>query len=176
MWNWMKQIKLRLHIWPEEILRKKSEPVTEFDGSMKAVFEEMTSLMKVCDGVGLAANQAGLKKSLAVIEFQGKVYRLINPRITGRKGRMKFKEGCLSFPGIEINIRRSARVWVGYQDEKGDSCELCGEGILAVILQHEVDHLQGKTIIDRASLWQKLKLIPKLRKITGDTKQRLAVS
>ena len=155
----MKQIKLRLHTWPDKSLRTSCSQVTDFSQDLSKIFNEMTSLMRVCDGVGLAANQAGLGINLVVIEFQEEIYKLINPRIIKREGSLKFTEGCLSFPEVEVQIKRSAGVWVSYQDLQGCSHELKAQGVLAVILQHEVDHIQGKTII---------------RKISREAKQRLA--
>jgi peptide deformylase len=129
--------------------------------------------MRVNDGLGLAANQAGLDLSLIVVEAQGQIFKLVNPRILKKEGSICFSEGCLSFPALELEVKRWNRVWVGAQNEEGKDLEIEVEGLLAVVLQHEIDHIQGKVFIDRISLFQKFKAIPGLRKITKETENEL---
>ncbi len=170
----MQTIKLRIHTWPEGILKKKCKKVTAVDDTIRAYFDEMLTLMRVSGGVGLAANQAGLDLSLIVAEYQDRTYKLINPRIIRRQGSISFVEGCLSFPGLELEVKRSQKVWVRALDEKGVSVVLETEGFLAVVFQHEIDHINGIAFIDRISLWQKLKAAPKLKLITRKTKNGLS--
>lgn len=167
----MKKTKLRIHTWPEKILRKKCQKVKKVDAEIKSIFNEMLALMRFSGGVGLAANQAGLNLSLLVIEIENQIFKLINPRIVEKKGVIKFSEGCLSFPGLELDIKRANKVKVLAQDEENNQIEIEAEGFLAVIFQHEIDHIEGIVFIDRASFWQRAKAGFKLRKIIKKTNE-----
>lgn len=168
------QTKLRIYTWPERILSKKCRRVVVIDDKIKKLFDEMRLLMIEAKGVGLAANQVGLDLSLALIEFEDKVFKIINPRVIKKEGKVKFLEGCLSLPGLEVEINRSKKVWVSYTDEKGEPVDLELDGILAIVFQHEIDHLNGILINDKISLWKKVKVSPQLRKIKKDTKNELS--
>lgn len=169
----METTKLRIHTWPEEILKKECKRVGEVDDAIRAYFKEMIALMRVSGGVGLAANQAGLDLSLIVIEYQDRIFRLVNPRIIRGEGSISFIEGCLSFPGLEVEVRRSEKVWVRALDEKGASVVLEADGFLAIVFQHEIDHINGIPFIERISFWQRLKITPKLKLIIRRTKNGL---
>lgn len=168
------QTKLRIYTWPERILSKKCRKVEVIDDKIRKIFDEMRLLMIEAKGVGLAANQVGLDLSLALIEFDDKIFKIINPRVTKKEGKVKFLEGCLSFPGLEVEITRSKKVWVSYTNEKNEPIDLELEGIPAIIFQHEIDHLNGILINDKISFWKKVKVAPKLRKIKKDTKNELS--
>ncbi len=161
----MNKTKLRIHIWPEKILRKKCRKVERVDSDIKRLLDEMLLLMRFSGGVGLAANQAGLDLSLLVIEVENHTFKIVNPRIIKKEGSISFIEGCLSFPGLELEIKRANKVWILAQDEEGKSVEIKAEGFLAVIFQHEIDHIEGIVFIDRISFWQRIKAEFKLRKI-----------
>ncbi len=157
--------KLKIHKWPDKILKEKAKKVEAIDEVIANILDQMYILMKTSDGIGFAANQAGLALQLIVIEFEGKVYKLINPKITKREGITSFKEGCLSFPGIELEIKRNNKICLEALNRQGKSVYFEPEGLLAVIFQHEIDHINGTTFIDRVSLWQRLKIAPQLNKI-----------
>lgn len=161
----MSKTKLKIHTWPDEILRKKCKKVKKVDASTRALLDEMLSLMRVNLGVGLAANQAGLDLSLVVIEAEGKTLKLVNPRVVKGEGLICFREGCLSFPGLEMDIKRKNKVKIAALNEKGEKINFDAEGVLAVVLQHEIDHTNGIVFIDKISLWQRLKVIAKLKSI-----------
>ena len=169
----MKQEKLKIQIYPSPILRKKCSKVEAIDFSINKLLDEMLILMKANDGVGLAANQAGVNQAVVVINTPEKIYKMINPRITKKKGRINFDEGCLSFPELSLSIRRAKEVWVSFQDEQAREVDLKAEGVLAVILQHEIDHINGILFIDRVSFWQRLKISSKLREIKKLYKESL---
>ncbi len=169
----MNKTKLRIHTWPEKILNKKCRPVEVIDQEVVESLDEMLSLMRSNDGLGLAANQAGLDLSLIVISAQDKIFKLVNPRITKQEGSICFSEGCLSFPGLEIEVKRYNRVWVSALDEKGEPLEIEAEGLLAVVFQHEIDHIEGRVFIDRISLLGKLKIASELKAIARRTKDGL---
>ena len=169
----MSEAKLKIHTWPEKILRKRCRNVQIIDDRIRDYLREMVALMRVSDGIGLAANQAGLDLRMIVVEVREKVLQLVNPEIVRRQGSMVFREGCLSFPGLELDIRRSNSVSVKALDQDGNPIEITAEEVLAVVLQHEIDHIEGKPFIERASLWQRLKAMPKLRAIAKKTKNQL---
>jgi peptide deformylase len=161
----MIETKLRIHIWPERIIRQKCRKVNRVDKQIQKLLDEMYVLMKSLKGVGLAANQAGLDISLVVVEAEDRVFKLVNPKIVKKEGKINFKEGCLSFPGLELEITRSDKAWVFALNEKGEPLELETEGVLAVIFQHEIDHVNGILFIDRLPIWQRVKIYPQLKKI-----------
>ena len=103
----MKRIKLRIHFWGEKILRRKCRKVREVNDDIRMILDEMYSLMRVSDGIGLAANQAGIDLRLIVIQIKDDIFKLVNPKIIKREGSIKIEEGCLSFPGVTLDINIS---------------------------------------------------------------------
>ena len=158
-------MKLRIHFWGEKILRRKCRRVKDVDDNIRMILGEMYSLMRVSDGIGLAANQAGVDLRLIVIQIKSNIFKLVNPKIIKREGSIKIEEGCLSFPGITLGIKRAGKVWVSSLDENGSPIDIEADGILAVALQHEIDHINGVVFIDRVSFLERLKLKNKLKEI-----------
>ncbi|OPX29679.1 MAG: peptide deformylase [Candidatus Omnitrophica bacterium 4484_171] len=158
-------MKLRIHFWGEKILRRKCRRVKDVDDDIRMILGEMYSLMRVSDGIGLAANQAGVDLRLIVIQIKSNIFKLVNPKIIKREGSIKIEEGCLSFPGITLGIKRAGKVWVSSLDENGSPIDIEADGILAVALQHEIDHINGVVFIDRVSFLERLKLKNKLKEI-----------
>jgi len=169
----MSKTKLRIHTWPEGILRNRCRRIEKVDSQVKCLLDEMLSLMRISGGTGLAGNQAGLDLSLVVIEIENRIFKLVNPEIIKREGSISFFEGCLSFPGLELEVKRNKKVWVSALNQEGEPVEIEAEGFLAVIFQHEIDHVEGIAFIDRASFWSRAKVYPKLRKIVQKTKNEL---
>jgi len=161
----MEKRDLDIQLYGSPILRKKCRQVKNIDYRINQLLDAMVKLMKEKEGVGLAGNQAGLELALVVVEAPQKLYRLINPRITKRKGKITFDEGCLSFPELTLSVKRSEEIWVNYLDEQAKEVDVKAEGILAVILQHEIDHINGVLFIDRIPLFERLKIRLKLDKI-----------
>jgi len=143
------------------------------DEKIRESLDEMLSLMRVSGGTGLAGNQAGLNLSLLVIEVKNHIFQLVNPQIVKSEGSISFSEGCLSFPGVELEVKRANKVWITALNKEGKPVEIEAEGFLAVIFQHEIDHIRGVVFIDRISFWQRVKTYPKLRKIIRRTKNGL---
>jgi peptide deformylase len=166
----MKKMPLRIHTWPETILRRKCSEVEIVDDEIRCLLDKMYDLMCEREGVGLAANQAGLDISLVVIQFKDKIFKLVNARIVKKKGSQKFREGCLSFPGLELEIKRAKEVLVTALDEYGKPIELKADGILAIILQHEIDHVNGVVFIDRIPFWKWVRILPRLKEIKERTR------
>lgn len=120
------------------------------DESVQRLLPEMLRIMREAEGIGLAAPQIGLSLRLCVIEIDGVIRYLINPKITSTsREKLFFEEGCLSLPGEYFEIERFAKVTVRYQNEKGEEVKLRAHGLLAICIQHELDHLDGTLIFDR---------------------------
>ncbi|GBE16924.1 peptide deformylase [bacterium BMS3Abin15] len=137
--------------YPNKSLRRKSEKVKDvLDPEIQKLVKDMIATMKKNNGLGLAAPQVKKSLRLCVIEESGTVYVFVNPKITSTsRKRVIAEEGCLSFPGKFIPIRRPEKIKVRYLDEKGIKSKLKAEGILARAIQHEIDHLDGILMIDR---------------------------
>lgn len=150
-------MELKIRIFPDPVLREKSVSVEEFDGELKELATGMVDVMHRYCGVGLAAPQVGiLKRVIAIDLFSDQPQNrspmiLVNPVVTAREGEIVWNEGCLSFPGIYQEIKRSEKVRVKAQNVEGDEIVVEGEGLLSVALQHEIDHLDGVLIYDYMS-------------------------
>ncbi len=142
---------------PDPVLRQKAKRVTVIDGSIHKLIDDMIDTMRANSGVGLAAPQIGVPLRIAVIEMPGEeVITLINPQIIKRQGERVVGEACLSVPGYQGEIKRSAVVKVKAQDRQGKEFRLKGEEILAQALEHEIDHLNGTLYIDHVESPDKL--------------------
>jgi peptide deformylase len=129
-------------------LRLKGEPVTSFGKYLHELLDDLTATMRAAPGVGLAAPQVGEALQACVIEVEGQVHELVNPRIVRSAGDDEDLEGCLSIPGYVAYVTRRERVWVVAQNRVGKKIKVSGTGLLARALQHELDHLDGKLYID----------------------------
>jgi len=143
-------------IYPDPVLKQKSKPVSKIDDNIKALVKDMAETMYAEDGVGLAAPQVGILKRLLVVDTSPrqpgqKLLTFINPELVSADGRTKYTEGCLSIPGEAEEIERFAKVTVRALNEKGDTFEVDADGLLAIALQHEMDHLDGVLFVDRLS-------------------------
>ena len=117
----------------------------------------MLFTMKHFAGIGLAAPQIGIAKKMIVAEVDNKIIKLANPQIVGMRGADNMAEGCLSVPDVMIDIERPNEVIVQGLDDKGNIVEIRMEGLLARVVQHEIDHLNGRLIIDYMNMADKLK-------------------
>ncbi|MHB0975714.1 MAG: peptide deformylase [Candidatus Aquicultorales bacterium] len=144
---------LAIRKYPDPVVREATKPVDRFDRELKLLTRGMVETMHEEQGIGLAANQVGVQKSVIVIEIDEKPRVFVNPVIVEKSEETEIgDEGCLSLiPEIHIPIERSLRVSVQALDERGKPVVMEAEGLLARIFQHEVDHLNGYLIIDRAS-------------------------
>lgn len=133
------------------------------DARVREFLDRMCMLMRLHKGVGLAANQVGLDERLIVVEVTDRVYKLVNPRITRKEGEIAFLEGCLSFPGLEIKIKRANKIWISALDESGQDIDIEASGVLAVVFQHEIDHIDGIVFISRLDLLERLKALTRPR-------------
>ena len=150
---------LEILTYPDPRLRERSLEVTEVTPEIQQLLNNMLDTMYAEPGIGLAAPQVGVNYRLVVIDVGGeseennasKVHKLINPVITERQGEISFEEGCLSVPGVRETVQRSDSVVVEALDEQGQKVTIEAHGILAVCLQHEIDHLDGVLFIDHLS-------------------------
>lgn len=142
--------------YPDPVLRKKCQEVKELTEEIKKLGLDILETMIVNQGVGLAAPQVSQLKRIIVVHSKPQVF--INPKIT-KKSRetVTGEEGCLSFPGLFLKIKRAKEVEIEALNENGEKISLKAEGLSARVFQHEIDHLDGILFIDRLSFWQKLK-------------------
>ena len=133
----------------DDILRKHSRKVEKFDRRLGVLLDDMADTMYEADGVGLAAPQVGVLKRCVVIDVGDGLIELVNPEILWSEGEVVGPEGCLSVPGRRGTVARPEKVRVHAQDRKGNHIELEGEGLLAVCLCHELDHLDGVLYVDK---------------------------
>lgn len=152
-------------VYPDERLKLVSSPVEKIDEELIDLVNEMFRVMYESDGCGLAGVQIGILQRLFVMEIKGKKYVMINPEILERSRDYSFQEeGCLSLPGIGAEVKRSKRVTVKYTDIDGKEKILKAAGLLAVCIQHEYDHLDGKVFIDHLPPDEKLSVLRNYRK------------
>ena len=158
--------------FPDERLRRLAEPVAAVDDEIKRLVEDMFETMYDAPGVGLAAPQVDVSKRVIVIdvsEDRSEPLALINPCITVMDGVEEMEEGCLSVPGIYENVERAAAVQVNYLDRDGNACEIHADGLLAVCLQHEIDHLDGKLFVDYLTEIKRQRIKKKMEKARRQT-------
>ena len=144
--------------YPEPILRKRSIQIPEVTPKEAKLFEDMLLTMYTFGGIGLAAPQIGSLLQVIVADVGEGLVRLANPRILKSKGEDKLVEGCLSLPDMNVQIKRHYEVLVEGLNEKGERIEIKVKGLLARVIQHEIDHLRGRLIIDYLGLIEKMKL------------------
>lgn len=162
---------LPIRKYGDDVLRRHTEAVTAFDGVLQRLIDDMIETMHAAPGVGLAANQVGIAKRLAVIDLSvGKrpagLHVLINPEILETDGHATDDEGCLSIPDFTENVPRPERVHVRFLDRNGDPRELTGEGLLARALAHEIDHLEGTLFLDYLRGFKRDRIVNRIRKLS----------
>ena len=156
--------------WPEPVLARRGEPVTEFNEDLRKLIDEMFESMYAAQGIGLAAPQIALGRRIAVIDVSYQKnpddkLALINPEIVLMEGKQTEEEGCLSLPDIREKVTRAAKVKVRAQNVAGEWFEVEGEELLARALQHEIDHLDGVLFIDRISRLKRELVIRKIKRL-----------
>ena len=143
--------------YPDPFLRKRTEKVKEIGDEERELIRNMLQTMYHSQGVGLAALQVGVLKRIIVVDVGKGPQVFINPEILERKGGKEIsEEGCLSVPGVFLKIKRWKEIKVRAQDENGREFEVQVSGLPSFCLQQEIDHLNGLSILDRMSFWQKL--------------------
>ena len=158
--------------YPDPRLKKVAAPVVAVTPEIRKLVRDMAETMYVAPGVGLAATQVNVHQRVIVIDVSDHKDELrvfINPELLSAEGEAECEEGCLSVPGYYDKVTRAARVRVRAQDERGEFFEIDADGMLAMCIQHEMDHLQGKLFVEYLSPLKRARLSARLRK-----KQRLA--
>jgi len=164
---------LKLRYYGDPVLRRRAEDVTVFDASLRGAADAMVDTMRDEEGVGLAAPQVGIEQRLLVAlemrtpdDDDAAPITMVNPEITGRsRETWVFEEGCLSIPGIRGDVTRPLQVRVRFLDLDGREHSVDAEGMFARILQHEIDHLDGKLFIDYLSPAEKMLIKTRLKKL-----------
>lgn len=153
--------------YPDPRLHTKAVPVAHVDERIRQLVADMAETMYAAPGVGLAATQVNVHERVIVVdvsEDKSGLLALINPEIVAREGEQTCEEGCLSVPGIYDTVTRSERVRVRALNEKGDPYEFDAEGLLAICVQHEIDHLEGKVFVEYLSQLKQNRIKTKLAK------------
>lgn len=153
--------------FPDERLRTRAAPVTDFGPALKQLAKDMAETMYEAPGIGLAATQVNVHRRLVVIdvsETKDDLIVLVNPVITSSNGMAEGEEGCLSVPGVYDLVERPDHIIVHYQDLDGVSRRLETGGLLGVCVQHEIDHLEGKVFVDYLSRLKQTRIRAKLAK------------
>jgi peptide deformylase len=154
----------------DEILRQPTEPVTQFDSALQKLIDDMVDTMYAAPGVGLAASQVGVARSVAVIDLsvgkrRGELHVLINPEIVETIGEITEEEGCLSVPDLVETVRRPEGVTARYLDRSGEERKIFGQGLMARALSHEIDHLNGRLFVDRLRGLKRDRILKKIQKL-----------
>jgi len=163
--------------YPDPRLRDRAVPVTAFDEALGRLIDDMLETMYAAPGIGLSATQVNVHRRLLVVDVSEKRDEplvFVNPEIVSREGAAKTEEGCLSVPGIFDQVERAAKVRVRAQDRTGAWFERDFDGMLAVCLQHEMDHLDGKLFVDYLSDLKRERIRKKLDKERRERKARAA--
>jgi len=153
--------------FPDPRLRTRAEPVEKVDAAIRRLIDDMFETMYAAPGIGLAATQVNAHKRLLVIdisESRKEPLALINPQIIARDGVEETEEGCLSVPGIYDKVTRAEKIRVRALDRDGKQIEFNADGLLAVCIQHEMDHLDGKLFVDYLSELKRTRIRKKLEK------------
>lgn len=153
--------------YPDPRLHKVALEVSRVDDNIRKLIKDMAQTMYAAPGIGLAAPQVDVHKRIIVMditETRDQLRAFINPRLLEASGEAECEEGCLSVPGIYEKVRRAERVKVSALDERGEPFTLEAEGLLAVCLQHEMDHLEGKVFVEYLSRLKQQRILGKLKK------------
>lgn len=161
---------LRIVKYGEKVLRRQTSPVKSLDDQIEKLIGDMFETMYAGNGIGLAAPQVNVPLRVAVVnvtpEDKAKGIALINPRIVKRAGHVQSEEGCLSLPGVGgVIVKRAERLKVEALDKRGFPVAFYADGILARCFEHEIDHLEGITIVERTSLMKRWELILTIRRL-----------
>jgi peptide deformylase len=159
--------KLNILEFPDPRLRKKAVPVIAVDDALRQLIDDMFETMYDAPGIGLAATQVDVHRRLLVADVSAEKddpYVLINPEIVAKDGVEVSEEGCLSVPGFYAEVERAERVRVKYLDRHGEALEADFEGLLAVCVQHEIDHLDGRLFVDYLSEAKRQRIRKRLQK------------
>lgn len=160
-------------VWPDPVLKEIAAPVERVDDSIRQLLDDMAETMYAADGVGLAAPQIAMLKRVLVIDTSPrqegqKLIHFVNPEILRYEGKTVYTEGCLSVPGEAEEVERAAKVWVRALDYHGKPFELEADGLLAIAVQHETDHLNGTLFVDYLSSLKRELIRKRMKKLKAE--------
>jgi peptide deformylase len=158
---------LDILIYPDPRLHEKAKPVEKVDDRIRKLIDDMSETMYAAPGIGLAAPQVNVLERVITVdvsEGRDSLVALVNPEIIAKEGDIEFEEGCLSVPGIYAPVHRGESIRVRALDRDGNTFELDADGLLAVCIQHEIDHLDGKVFVDYLSRLKQDRIKKKLKK------------
>ena len=153
--------------YPDTRLHKVAAPVTAVDDRIRQLIRDMAETMYAAPGIGLAASQVDVHERVLIIdisEARNELQAFVNPQIIEASGEAECEEGCLSVPGIFEKVRRAERIRVRALNAQGEEFMLDAEGLLAVCIQHEIDHLDGKVFVEYLSRLKQRRIVAKLKK------------
>ncbi len=156
---------LFIRLYGDNVLRKKAAPVSKVTSETRELVSQMTDIMHDNNGAGLAAPQVGISERIIVADIGEKPLAIINPEIISKEGEDVGEEGCLSIPGITVEVKRAQKALVIGLNIYGETIKIKAANLMARVLQHEVDHLNGTLIIDYADTQKKEKIKGKLKKL-----------
>jgi peptide deformylase len=155
---------LDLHLLGSPALRKESAPVAAVDDEVRQVIDDLYETMDAAKGVGLAANQVGVMRRIAVVDADGQRFAMVNPVVRQAEGRSRAEEGCLSVPEVYADVTRPERIVLEALDREGQSFRLEADGLVARAIQHEIDHLDGILFLDHVGPLKRQLLISRYKK------------
>ncbi|HXG59426.1 MAG TPA: peptide deformylase [Thermoanaerobaculia bacterium] len=155
----------------DDVLRRPAEEVTDIDGALQRLIDDMVDTMYAAPGVGIAANQVGVPKRLMLIDLSvgkrpGQLHVFVNPEIVETEGEIAEEEGCLSIPDFVEVVTRPERVKIRYIDRNGTEREMWGSGLMARAFCHEVDHLNGTLFVDHLRGFKRERILRKIAKLS----------
>jgi peptide deformylase len=166
----MKETSLRIRLLGDPCLRKRASCVKRITDRHRDILSGMSQLMYAASGVGLAAPQVGINEAMIVVDIGFGLYKLINPKILEKEGTQVNQEGCLSVPGVCVKVKRAENILVEAEGLETKKIIFEADGLFACVLQHEIEHLKGKLIVDYVSFMEKLKLKRKLEEVKKKSK------
>ena len=167
-------------IWPDPLLKQKARPVVRVDDSLRTLVKDMFETMYSAEGVGLAAPQVGVSQRVIVLDTRprqpgSQPVAMINPEIIAMEGKTTYTEGCLSIPGEAEDVERAAVVTVKFLDPEGREQTLTCDGLLAIAVQHETDHLDGTVFVDHISTLKRELIRKRMKRVKATKEDRLSV-
>lgn len=159
--------------FPHPVLRKRADEIRDIDATIHRLAQDMAETMRRAPGIGLAAPQVGVPSRLIVVDLSAgedpdQLLVLVNPEIVCKEGTIRMEEGCLSVPDLRETVTRCERVVVRGQDLEGNTVEVEGEELMAVALQHEIDHLDGMLFIDHLSQLKRSRYVARQKKAAAE--------
>lgn len=147
---------MKLVKYPNEILKKVCEKVVEFNKELSDNLDQMREIMKANKGIGLAANQVGISQRFFIVQDKyGQIFDFINPEIIEREGHMQINEGCLSAPGVLVQVPRSQTITIKAHRRDGEEFTMVAYDVEAICIQHELDHLDGIFYLEKVNRQQR---------------------